>query len=72
MRAMKNMSVFLCVCVLTLVTLSGCAGYSLRHVGYTPSNKIWYHWVSPSGEHSIVVCNINPDGSESGCKESKI
>ena len=55
-----------------LTMASGCAGYSLRHVGYTKSNKVWYHWVSDSGDHTMIVCNVNPDGSESSCRESGI
>ena len=50
---------------------SGCAPPSLRHVGYT-GNKVWYHWVVSAEEHTIIVCDIQPDGSETNCQESNI
>ncbi len=50
---------------------SGC-GPNLRHVGYTGSNKVWYHWDHGAAKHTIVVCDVQPDGSEANCRESEI
>lgn len=52
---------------------TGCAGMNLRHAGYAAPNKVWYHWQNANGtEHKLVVCDVQADGSESGCKESEI
>lgn len=51
--------------------LGGCGGPSLWHAGYAAPNKVWYHWVQGS-RHTMVVCDVAPDGAESNCKESEI
>ncbi|MBL9024255.1 MAG: hypothetical protein JNL21_18825 [Myxococcales bacterium] len=55
-----------------LALLAAGCGPNLLHVGYTPSNKVWYHWVHSADEHTIVVCDIQPDGSETNCVESEM
>ena len=61
---------FLAAAVVAMATV-GC-GPSLMHVGYTQSNKVWYHWVHSANEHTIVVCDVQPDGSETKCVESEM
>jgi hypothetical protein len=52
---------------------SACVPLQLRQVGYAATNKVWYHWADQQGrEHKLVVCDVQPDGSESNCKESEI
>lgn len=58
--------------VVAALSTTACAPPSLRHVGYTPSNKVWYHWVHSVDEHTIIVCDVQPDGSETNCVESEI
>jgi hypothetical protein len=51
---------------------TGCQ-MNLRHIGYAAPNKVWYHWSDGNGQkHTIVVCDVQADGSESNCKESEI
>jgi len=62
-------------CLAVLVAASAllataCGGSSLHHVGYTSQNKVWYHWVHSADEHTIIVCDLQPDGSEINCRES--
>jgi hypothetical protein len=54
-----------CVCA------TGC-GPSLAHVGYAAPNKVWYHWVVSPQKQTLVVCDVQPDGSETNCHESEI
>jgi hypothetical protein len=57
--------------LLFAVVAAGC-GPNLRHVGYTSSNKVWYHWQKGSNDHIIVVCDVLPDGTEINCKDTRI
>jgi hypothetical protein len=59
--------------LLAMVGLSyGCAGPHLVHVGYAAPNKVWYHWQTPNGGHLIIVCDVEPDGGETNCRETEI
>lgn len=59
------------VCVLIGLFGTAC-GAQLRHAGYTKS-KVWYHWQhNGDGHHSLVVCDVQPNGSETNCQESEI
>lgn len=51
---------------------TACGAPSLRHVGYVGDDKVFYHWAISQDEHTIVVCDIQPDGSETNCRESGI
>jgi hypothetical protein len=50
---------------------TGCVP-DLVHVGYTPSGKVWYHWRQSSDGHTIIVCDVQADGSETNCVESEM
>jgi hypothetical protein len=71
-RSTKLPLAILAAAAITAVSTTGCAPPSLMHVGYTPSNKVWYHWVDGPDKHTIVVCDVQPDGSETHCVESEI
>jgi hypothetical protein len=65
----------LAVCALAtaaMLSSSGCAPHMLQHVGYTSNNKVWYHWVHGQTSHTMVVCDVLPNGSEINCRESSI
>jgi len=51
---------------------SGCGGPYLLHFGYTSKNKVWYHWQVSADEHRLIVCDVQPNGSETNCRESEI
>jgi hypothetical protein len=49
---------------------TGCEKPFLLHVGYAAPSKVWYHWLNPGGSHTIVVCDVLPDGSETNCRQT--
>jgi len=54
------------------IAASGCGGANLQHMGFTNTNKVWYHWDKGHNDHVIVVCDVMPDGSEANCNETHI
>jgi hypothetical protein len=60
--------------LLALLTLGvqACVANNLQHVGYVGANKVWYHWARSDGTHSLIVCDVHPDGSETNCQETEI
>jgi hypothetical protein len=54
------------------VAAQACVAHNLQHVGYTASDKVWYHWAHSDGSHSVIVCDVQSNGSETNCKETDI
>lgn len=61
---------WICGAVL-LASLSAGCGPMLVHVGYAAPDKVWYHWAD-GDDHVLIVCDVQPDGSESNCRESAL
>jgi hypothetical protein len=66
------MEKYLAIVVVLLGVVTGCGSPVLAHIGYTDTNKVVYHWVHPDGRHTIIVCNVLPNGSEKDCVESEV
>jgi len=58
--------------VFVFTALLNACGPQLQHAGYAAPNKVWYHWVKNQRQHLLVICDVQPDGSETNCKESDI
>jgi hypothetical protein len=61
-----------CASLVLAATSAACETSMLVHVGYAAPNKVWYHWQHGTQRQSIVVCDVQPDGSETNCHESDI
>jgi hypothetical protein len=57
---------------LAALSFAGCARPMLRTVGYAAPNKVWYLFQDPDGAQRMIVCDVEPDGGESNCAESRL
>ena len=62
----------LALLVLLALGVQACVSNNLQHVGYVGAKKVWYHWAHGDGSHSLIVCDVQPNGSETHCKETQI
>lgn len=68
----RTRGILAALCLLCVVGTQACVANNLQHVGYVGAHKVWYHWARSNGTHSLVVCDVQPNGSEINCKETQI
>ena len=61
-----------CASLAVAATSTACEAPMLLHTGYAAPNKVWYHWQHDTRKHTLIVCDVEPDGSETNCRESDI
>jgi hypothetical protein len=61
-----------CASLAVAATSTACEAPMLVHTGYAAPNKVWYHWQHSMHKHTLIVCDVAPDGSETNCRESDI
>ena len=66
-----NRAISIFVLLVVALGVSGCSAPKLLHFGYTSTNKVWYHSQLSGDDHRLIVCDVQPNGSETNCRESE-